>query len=225
MRSKNILIVLLVLTSVMMGCPKSRTSVIETSGESEKKNKERVGPPGILPFHVYKVEYGDSFFELFGPSWKIVSRINRVSPKGLKPGMKLLVPEDLERAKKEYLPLRSSIDTSVELVIDLEAQVLGRYEEGDLKKWYPISSGKEGYRTPTGKFRISRKSKFYRSKSYPKPDGGAFMPYAMNFYRGYWIHGGTLPGEPASHGCVRLMRKEAKKLFHNIQIGDRVWVK
>ena len=41
---------------------------------------------------------------------------------------------------------------------------------------------------------------------------------------GIALHGGSLPGHPASHGCVRLPQAFAQKLFSETQRGDTVVV-
>jgi len=44
------------------------------------------------PFYLYRVKKGNTLWRLFGTNWKTVARINKVSPKEIRPGMKLLVP-------------------------------------------------------------------------------------------------------------------------------------
>ncbi len=186
--------------------------------EDHKKSKQE-------DFYTHTVEYGDTLYALFGINWKIVARINRVSPKSLRPGMKLLVPHDMNRAMDSHQPLPSYIDKDVELIVDLDEQVIGVYRNRELIVWYPISSGKTGHKTPTGYYRISTKIENYSSNTYPKPDGGAPMPYAMRFYGPYWIHGGELPGKPGSKGCIRLMSLDAKELYEKTRVGDSILIK
>jgi hypothetical protein len=171
---------------------------------------------------VCQVRAGDTFYKLFGSDWKVVADVNRISPLALRPGMELIVPHDLGIAKELYCPFPQRIEDNIQILIDLDSQALGVYANRELQKWYPISSGKEGHKTPTGSFRIIRKDKNYKSKTYPKPEGGAPMPYALNFYRGFWIHAGKLPGYPASHGCVRLIKRDARELFQITKIGYSV---
>jgi hypothetical protein len=234
MKGDSILLIsaIVVFISLVGGLDKGRTTTVGKE-HSQLSLKKKEGLPlqerpllleEISSFEIHAVEKGDSFYGLFGPRWESVSRINRISPQALKPGMILLAPDDFNRHEKTYSPLPATIEMEAKLLIDLGKQVIGRYEDGKLQKWHPISSGKEGHRTPTGHFRISQKVEHYKSKTYPKPDGGAPMPYAMNFYKGYWIHAGRLPGYPASHGCIRLIEEDARRLFHNIQIGDAVLV-
>lgn len=83
-------------------------------------------------------------------------------------------------------------------------------------------------RTPSGSFAVySKGSAGCRSSKYPRPHGGAPMPYCMFFKGGYAIHGSyELPNHNASHGCIRVSPKEARWLSRNfIDHGTRVIVK
>jgi lipoprotein-anchoring transpeptidase ErfK/SrfK len=49
------------------------------------------------------------------------------------------------------------------------------------------------------------------------------MPYAVNFSeKGYFFHHQSLPGKPASHGCIRLLKVDAERLFYWIGKNDPV---
>jgi len=107
--------------------------------------------------------------------------------------------------------------------IDLSKQKLYAIENGEVVFSGDISSGKKGYRTPTGTFKIIDKERFHISNKYPEPNGGAKMPYMhrlTNF--GLAIHQGYLPGYPASHGCIRVSKTTAKKLWRWSREGIKV---
>jgi len=84
-------------------------------------------------------------------------------------------------------------------------------------------------RTPTGTFYIYSKGGYgCKSSKYPRPRGGAKMPYCMHFHKaGYAIHGSyDLPNRNASHGCIRVHPKAAKWMSrHFVRHGTRVIVK
>ncbi len=85
-----------------------------------------------------------------------------------------------------------------------------------------------GCHTPVGTFHvISKGGASCRSTRYPKPHGGAPMPYCMFFSKLYAIHGsGDVPHYNASHGCIRVTPQDAKWLSqHFVQIGTTVVVK
>lgn len=92
-----------------------------------------------------------------------------------------------------------------------------------LKKTFAwkVSTGKDGFETPTGDFKPTRMAAEYYSKTYDD----APMPYAVFFTGGYAVHAteavGRL-GSPASHGCVRLTLENAETFFGLVeQYGAR----
>jgi lipoprotein-anchoring transpeptidase ErfK/SrfK len=111
-----------------------------------------------------------------------------------------------------------------------------------------ISTGREGYGTPTGTFRVQRKDEDHRSSLYgdyvdqggrvirpnvdvrktPRPRGaryvGASMPFFLQFKPGYGLHAGHLPGYPASHGCVRLSYWKARQFYQAARVGTKVTI-
>ncbi len=109
--------------------------------------------------------------------------------------------------------------------IDLSKQRLYAKENGRIVFSGAISSGKSGHRTPTGTFRILEKDRFHISNKYPEPNGGAKMPYMHRLTRGgIAVHQGYLPGYPASHGCIRVSKATAKRLWNWSHIGMKVRV-
>jgi lipoprotein-anchoring transpeptidase ErfK/SrfK len=81
-------------------------------------------------------------------------------------------------------------------------------------KW-PVSTGRKGYRTPTGRYRVQRMVQRYRSRKYKLP-----MPYSLFYRGGYAIHASyetRMLGRPASHGCVHLSPGNARTLYRIVQ--------
>jgi hypothetical protein len=109
----------------------------------------------------------------------------------------------------------------VVLVVSLDQQRAYIYRNGIAIGVSTISSGKPGKDTPTGVFTILQKNKDHRSNLY----NNAPMPYMQRLtWDGIALHGGALPGYPASHGCVRLPHPLAEKLFAITRNGDTVVV-
>ena len=103
--------------------------------------------------------------------------------------------------------------------VDLGRQRATVYRNGVRIGVSTISSGKDGYETPTGVFTILEKYKDHRSRTYDD----AKMPYQQRLtWKGVALHAGSLPGFPASHGCVRLPMAFAKKLFDVTPMGGTV---
>ena len=104
---------------------------------------------------------------------------------------------------------------SKSLEINLSKQKIYAKENGEVLFSAPVSTGKSGHSTPKGKFKILDKEKFHISNKYPEPNGGAKMPYMLRLTNGgIAIHQGYLPGYPASHGCIRVSKSTAKKLWY-----------
>lgn len=106
-----------------------------------------------------------------------------------------------------------------DVVVSLRAQMAYVYRAGELVGASTISSGKPGHETPVGVFPILEKRKIHESNRYSE----APMPYMQRLnWHGVALHGGTVAGTPASHGCVRLPMAFAQKLFDLTSIGSQV---
>jgi lipoprotein-anchoring transpeptidase ErfK/SrfK len=133
--------------------------------------------------------------------------------------------------------------------INLSEQRASFYKGDQLVGESIISTGREGFNTPSGHFKIQQKDKDHASSLYgdyidartgeiikkeidrskdPMPKGakfdGARMPYFMRIVSGVGMHEGFLPGYPASHGCIRMPGFMAQKFFDNISVGTPVTI-
>ncbi|HTF01591.1 MAG TPA: L,D-transpeptidase family protein, partial [Bradyrhizobium sp.] len=92
----------------------------------------------------------------------------------------------------------------------------------DAKGWIlraPVSSGTKGRETPAGIFSVIQKVEDHYSNLYDD----AYMPHMQRItWSGIALHGGVLPGYPASHGCVRMPFDFAARLFDATAMGIRV---
>ena len=106
-------------------------------------------------------------------------------------------------------------------IVSLREQRITVY---DAKGWIlraPVSSGTKGRETPAGIFSVIQKAEDHYSNLYH--DG--HMPHMHRItWSGIALHGGVLPGRPASHGCIRLPFDFAERLFDATAIGMRVIV-
>ena len=133
------------------------------------------------------------------------------------------------------------------VVINLTEQTAYLLENGRVALVSPIASGKEGWGTPTGRFHIIKKDVNHVSAdfglvvdSYGRiidpnatpgsrvPPGCRYMPAPMPDYMQFGpflgMHGGFLPGYPASHGCVRMPHDLAAEFFARVEVGTPVEV-
>jgi len=141
------------------------------------------------------------------------------------------------------------VSGSPSIRIDLGDQTASFFKGGQLVGVSALGTGREGYSSPTGSFRILQKNKDHVSSIYGDyvdaqtgevimkdidrgkdrmPKGarydGARMPYFMRFTGGVGMHEGFLPGYPASHGCIRMPGFMAEKFFDNVSVGTPVSV-
>ncbi len=107
------------------------------------------------------------------------------------------------------------------MIISLTDQTLSAYRNGIRIAYSSISTGVKGRSTPTGVFTILEKEVTHFSNKYHH----APMPYMQRLtWEGVALHGGDLPGYPASHGCIRLPREFAKRLYSVTTRGATVIV-
>jgi lipoprotein-anchoring transpeptidase ErfK/SrfK len=103
--------------------------------------------------------------------------------------------------------------------VDISAKKAWLIEDGVVAYGpVPITTGRKGFRTPPGTFKVSFKSKDHVSTIYD-----AEMPYSVFFNGGVAFHQGSLKVQ--SHGCVHLSRTAAQKFFGSLDRGDVVQVK
>jgi hypothetical protein len=110
---------------------------------------------------------------------------------------------------------------AVTILVSLPLQRLFVYRGEALIGISTISSGKPGHDTPVGEFEILEKNQDHRSNIYDN----APMPFMQRLtWDGIAIHGGRIPGSPASHGCIRVPTAFASKLFEVTSLGAKVTV-
>jgi len=104
-------------------------------------------------------------------------------------------------------------------IVSLKSQQVTFYDADGWILRAPVSSGTTGRETPAGVFSVVEKDKDHHSNLYDD----AWMPNMLRItWSGIALHGGPLPGYPASHGCVRMPYDFAEKLFDKTRVGMRV---
>ena len=133
--------------------------------------------------------------------------VEAFGPKMLKPGQ--YVWRDVPDAGEERV------------VVSLSDQLAYLYRGNVLAAVTTISSGAGETPTPTGIFRVLEKKVMHRSRKYDN----APMPHMQRIDQyGVALHAGHNPGHPASHGCVRLPKQFAAKLFSVTDVGTPVLI-
>lgn len=116
------------------------------------------------------------------------------------------------------------------IVVSLEDKKLALVEDGQVKKVYTVAVGKPSTPSPTGTFTIARRVK---NPTYSH-DGKTVLPGPGNpvgtrwmglNIKGYGIHGTNEPrsiGKAASHGCIRMAKKDLEEMYEMVSVGDSV---
>jgi L,D-transpeptidase-like protein len=106
-------------------------------------------------------------------------------------------------------------------IVSLQKQRITLYDANGWMLRAPVSSGQKGRETPAGIFSVIQKEAEHYSNLYDD----AFMPHMQRItWSGIALHGGPLPGYPASHGCIRMPFDFAERLFDLTRLGLRVIV-
>jgi len=111
------------------------------------------------------------------------------------------------------LPLSSTARADIVINIDKSAQHMSVAVDGEPRYEWPVSTGRPGYDTPNGTFKVNRMDADHFSQEWDN----APMPHTMFFdLHGHAIHGFfdvKHLGLAVSHGCVRLAPANAAVLF------------
>jgi hypothetical protein len=162
---------------------------------------------------------GEGDIEVGKEKLGIVEFFNRVRITNLAVGDTLILPSHLDLDHRAYAPFPRHYPGAAGLdklfIIHKAVQAWAAYEHGRLKRWGLVNTGAEGSRTPAGRFNFNWREE--RRVSDLSPPGETWlMRYVFNFNheRGIHVHQYQMPtGEPASHGCVRLILEDAKWIF------------
>jgi lipoprotein-anchoring transpeptidase ErfK/SrfK len=123
-----------------------------------------------------------------------------------------------------------AVTTKRVIVVSLEDHKLALVEDGKVKKVYTVAVGKPSTPSPVGTFTIARRvmnpTYSHEGRVVPpgpnNPVGTRWMGLSIP---GYGIHGTNVPssiGKAASHGCIRMARKDLEELYPMVEVGDTV---
>lgn len=137
---------------------------------------------------------------------------------------------------------------AVSISIDLSEQIATIKRGGREIGWGFVATGKEGRSTKPGNYNITEKIVDKHSNRYgwienefgevtdddaspgdPLEPGERYMPAPMPYWMrltsyGVGMHVGNIPrpGEPASHGCIRMPKEFVPTLFDMVKVGTPV---
>lgn len=139
----------------------------------------------------------------------------------------------------------------VSITISLHEQKARVYRGGQQIAWTYVATGRPGFDSPRGHFRVLEKIVDKHSNKYGVvvdasgdiingnatagvsrvPAGGRFLGAPMPFWMritswGVGMHAGPIPdpGFPASHGCIRFPDEMVRRLFGIVSVGTPVTI-
>ena len=116
------------------------------------------------------------------------------------------------------------------IVVSLEDRKLALVEDGQVKRVYSVAVGKPSTPSPVGTFTIERRvvNPVYHHDGktvQPGPNNPVGTRWMGLSIKGYGIHGTNEPksiGKAASHGCIRMARKDLEEMYAMVTVGDMV---
>jgi len=155
--------------------------------------------------------------------------------------------EPLRAVPEIYL---KSTPANTRLVVNLATQRVVMLVADEMCIDAPISSGKRCAPTPTGTFTVLEKLKKHESATYGSfvdklgrtvrsgvsmkidaaPAGTHYVATPMLFFcrfteTGFGIHGGVLPGYPATHGSIRVADDVARQIYERLRVGSVIEIR
>jgi lipoprotein-anchoring transpeptidase ErfK/SrfK len=120
-----------------------------------------------------------------------------------------------------------------QIIVSLEDRKLALLEDGVVTRVFPVAVGKDSSPSPSGSFsvvnRVTNPTYYHPGKVIP---AGASNPLGNRWIglsqKGYGIHGTNEPrsiGKAASHGCIRMAKKDLEELFEMVRPGDAVEIR
>ncbi len=121
-------------------------------------------------------------------------------------------------------------ETVRQIVVSLPDRKLALIEDGQVSRIYDVAIGRPSSPSPIGTFKIVNRvtnPTYYHKGQIVEP--GPQNPVGTRWIglnqKGYGIHGTNAPrsiGKAASHGCIRMAKKDLEDLFEIVRPGDVV---
>ncbi len=131
--------------------------------------------------------------------------------------------DGLRPGQSRWLPDAATATGQVSIVVSLPLQRAYVFRGSVLIGVTTVSTGQPGWDTPVGRFTILEKQVTHHSSLYEN----APMPFMQRLtVDGIALHAGPIArsGEPVSHGCIRLPRAFAERLYGMTALGTVVMV-
>ncbi len=166
-----------------------------------------------------------------------------VQEKAVRSIAEAFISEDVDSVELPVVPVPPAVsddDLGPTVVIRLDTRQLDVYQGIELYRTYRVAIGKAGYSTPRGSWEIVAK-RYMPTWGNPGSAWAADMPKtippgpnnplgtrALNLNAsGIRIHGTPATGSigtAASHGCIRMFRRDVEELYALVEIGTPVLI-
>lgn len=138
-----------------------------------------------------------------------------------------------QAAAQTVVPGAEQLQHRRRVVVSIPHRKLALIENGHVKKVYRVAVGATNSPSPSGTFQVKNRlvapTYYHPGKVIP---AGANNPLGTRWIglstKGYGIHGTNVEnsiGKAASHGCIRMHRKDLEELFADVQVGDQVEIR
>ncbi len=183
---------------------------------------------GIFVALVLVVGLGGRAGLLYLQTWPNTQSVATVAEVPLATSTPVITPRTPKRVINALSIAQVVPHTGKFVVADLDAMQVSLYENGTTTATYPIlTKGKPGtpWETPSGFYSVQTKEENHFSTI-----GSVNMPYSMQFYGNYFIHGwptypdGTPVASTFSGGCIRLSTEDAQEIFAFADKGTGLFV-
>lgn len=119
------------------------------------------------------------------------------------------------------------------ILVSIPDRKLALLEDGKVIRVFPVAVGKESTPSPEGTFtvktHVANPTYYHKGKvigpGAGNPLGSRWMGLSE---KGYGIHGTNMPesiGKAASHGCIRMAKRDLETLFPLVKVGDTVEIR
>lgn len=188
--------------------------------QAQKQAEARVKPDVNFSAFIFTAQNRDSLMKVFNKQFPEKERyailaLNRLDSKNKGRADTLVIPKEIDTTLMSYSPFPFHLDILNDVkkfvIFSYPIQAYGVYSNGNLVKWGPTSMGKKTAQTKRGLMFANWKKEL----SISTVSDEWKLPYNFNIHNtlGIGWHEYALPGYPASHSCLRLLREDAKWLY------------
>lgn len=207
---------ILILASILR-CNFSAAPIAKVDLKKTKISSHISKPPTIK----YHLKANDKETKLWisgiknSDSLKIIMALNRADKKHVLRLDTLVLPDTFLLDLNNYSPFPDSIPSIAKvqkiILFSYKLQVFGAYHNGILLRWGPVSMGKQKTPTSTGLFHTNWRAK--RTRSTINWEWVMYWYFNLDNFKGMSMHEFEMPGYPASHACIRMLKHDAYWLY------------